>query len=352
MKKRIILTGGGTGGHIWPLIAVADKLTNRYQVIYLGQRGGPEEQVALDHQLKFEGIRTAKFQGWAILNPLTWLSQLIGFCQSLSLIRRYRPSLILAKGGFVAFPVAAAGRLLGVKLILHESDSVIGRANRLLLPLAFRFLVAFPKEYYPYLTRSKMIAVGIPTRPEFKESRLPRQPALLFLGGSQGSYFINRLVKEVTPHLLKKIKIIHICGPNNLSEMKKFREGLSKKLKANYRLYGFTPRIKELIKDSSLVISRAGATSLVEIGQIKRPVILIPFPQAASNHQLVNGKILAKKGAAVVFRQNQIDGHKLKKEIRRLLKSAQERKKLADNLHNFWPTDSRERIVEMIESIV
>ena len=352
MKKTIILTGGGTGGHIWPLIAVADKLTSRYRIIYLGQKGGPEEQAALDHRLKFEGVRAAKLQGWATLNPLTWFFQLIGFCQSLSLIRKYRPSLVLAKGGFVTFPVATAAYFSGVKIILHESDSIIGRANRLLLPLAFRFLVGFPKECYPYLTRSKMVTIGIPIRSGFGETPLPKEQTILFLGGSQGSCSINQLVKEIAPYLLKKVKIIHICGPNNLTEMEKFREGLNKKLKAKYQLYSFTSKIGQLIKDSSLVISRAGATSLVEIGQIKRPVILIPFPHAASGHQLKNGEILVERGAAVMLNQRQTDDKKLKKEIRRLLKSVKERKKLAENLHSFWPTDSRKRVVEMIESIV
>jgi len=352
MKKKIIITGGGTGGHIWPLITIAESLKKEFSLLYLGQKNGPEEEAAQENHLKFKGIKAAKLQGWAILNPATWLFQLVGFIQSCGIITRYQPDLILAKGGFVTFPVVLAGWLKGVQILLHESDSIIGRANRLLLPFCLRIMVAFPKNYYPFYLRRKMIRTGIPIRAEFKERPLPKDPTVLFMGGSQGSRYLNQMVKELAPRLLKRVKLIHICGRDNLKEMAKFRDSLGKKEQKRYRLFGFSTKVAQLIKDSSLIVSRAGATSLVEIAKIRRPVILIPFPYAASAHQLNNAQILKDKNATVLLLEKRTNSQRLGREINSLLRNGRRRSRLAENLNRFWAIDARGIMIQIIKSIL
>jgi len=351
MKKKIILTGGGTGGHIWPLIAVAKALASDFEVIYIGQKNSPEEQAANKNNIKFKTITAAKLQGWSTFNPVTWIRQIIGIKQSMVYMSEYQPVAVLAKGGFVAFPVAIAAWLKRVKLIIHESDAIIGRANRFLSLFAFRFLVAFPKNFYPYWSGNKMIRVGIPINDQFQATAMPKTKTVLFMGGSQGSRFLNQMVKESVKKLSKKAKVVHIYGDGNKKEMEEFYQTLDKKTKESYKIISFTSKIAELIKSSSVVVGRAGATSLVEVAKVGRPMVLIPFPYAASQHQKRNAQILAKKGAAKVLYERKTNSKEILSEIDKLLDSKAESEKLSHNLTKFWDIDARGRIVEIIDTI-
>lgn len=352
MKKTIVFTGGGTGGHIWPLVPLIKELKDKYKVKYYGQKGGKESEVADELKIDFKSIRSAKLQGWSFLNPLTYLFQLIGLCQSFRALLQDRPNVIFAKGGFVSFPVVLAGYLLGVRVIIHESDSIIGRANRVLAPMAFRVLVNFPQKYYSSY-QGKLIRTGIPVRDDFKKNELPHRKRVLFYGGSQGSVFINEMVKKLAPKLIKKdVEVIHICGRNNLADMKDYYDSLDKDLKDNYKLYGFTNKIAKLIKDSSLVVSRAGATSLVEVAHVKRPLIMIPFPYAASDHQYYNAKIVEDARAGKMMVESKTNPEKLQKEIFNLLDDLKIRKDLANNLNELLAFNSTEKIIKLIKSII
>lgn len=352
MKKTIFLTGGGTGGHIWPLITLAKKLSQKYRIIFVGQKGGMEEPIVLKEKLIFEGINCAKLQGLSVLNPMTWITIIRGFFQSWRLVVKYRPRLIFAKGGFVSFPVALAGICRNVKLIVHESDSVIGRSNQILGWFAFRFLTAFDIGYYPRRYHSKMIKVSIPVRSGFRPAPFPKSHQVLFVGGSQGSVFINQLVKEILPQLAKEARVVHICGRDNLPQMEEFRQKLKKDLQKRYQLIGFTDRIAGLIKKSTIVVSRAGATTLAEAAAIRRPLILIPFRYAAGGHQMKNAVILKAKNAALVFREKGLKPKQLKEAIDRLLKDRKRRHQLAENLGRFLTLDSERKIEQIIDSII
>ncbi len=352
MKKTIVFTGGGTGGHIWPLVPLIKKLKDRYRIKYYGQRFGKEAEVANKLEIDFESIKSAKLQGWSFLNLLTYIYQLIGICQSFTKLMKDKPDIIFAKGGFVSFPVVLAGYFLSIRIIIHESDSIIGRANRFLAPMTFRFLVNFPTKFYSYCS-SKMIRVGIPVRKEFKSAKLPHRKRVLFYGGSQGSVFVNRMVKELVSDLTKKdIEVIHICGRKNLASMKDYYDSLDTEIQDNYQLYGFSSKIAQLIKDSSLVVSRAGATSLVEVAHIKRPLVMIPFPYAASDHQYYNARIVQEAGGGKMMIESKTNSKKLKKEIFNLLNDLDTRKELASNLNNLLALDSTDRIVKIIQSII
>lgn len=352
MKKTIIFTGGGTGGHIWPLVPLIKRLKDNYRIKYYGQSSGKEAGVADKLGVDFRSIKSAKLQGWSFLNPLTYFYQLIGIYQSLSKLLKDKPDIIFAKGGFVSFPVVLAGYFLGIRVVVHESDSVIGRANRFLMPMTFRFLVNFPTKFYNYCS-SKIIRVGIPVRGEFRPTKLPHRKRVLFYGGSQGSVFINQMAKELVSELVKKdIEVIHICGRKNLAGMKDYYDSLEAKVQDNYQLYGFSNKIAQLIKDASLVVSRAGATSLVEVAHIKRPLIMIPFPFAASDHQYYNAKIVQDVKAGKMMIESNTNSEKLKKEILNLLDDLDKRKKLANNLNDLLALNSNDRIIKIIQSII
>jgi UDP-N-acetylglucosamine--N-acetylmuramyl-(pentapeptide) pyrophosphoryl-undecaprenol N-acetylglucosamine transferase len=354
-KKTIFISGGGTGGHIWPLISIAPKIKKDYKLYFVGQINGSEEKIAQKNKIDFLGMRTAKLQGLSKINPLTYIKLFLGICQSIGHINKHSPKLIVAKGGYVSFPVALAGYLKGVKVIIHESDSVIGKTNRILSRVAFRFLTGFPVEYYPAIYRKNMIEVGIPTRSEFKESDLPHQKNILFVGGSQGSSFINQFVVENAEKITREASITHICGEDNYQEIKEKYSLLGDKIKNKYQLISFTDKIAELVKESTLVVSRAGATTVAEVARIKRPMILIPFPYATADHQLKNAQIIESKEAGILIEEKKIKKkgpELLLGQIENTLGDYQKRLKLADNLNDFMVKDSGDRIVKIIKSII
>jgi UDP-N-acetylglucosamine--N-acetylmuramyl-(pentapeptide) pyrophosphoryl-undecaprenol N-acetylglucosamine transferase len=352
MKKTILMTGGGTGGHILPLIPIAKRLSKRYKVVFVGQRKGMEEEIIGESDIEFEGINCAKIQGLSFLNPMTWINQCRGIDQSLKLIGKHQPELVVAKGGYVSFPVAIAAYIKNIKLVVHESDSVMGRTNRILSRIALRILTGFPKEYYSKKFQSKIIRVGIPVRSNFKPSDFPNHYQVLFMGGSQGSVFINNLVKKILPAVSSKAKIVHICGKENLGAMEKYYDTLDDSIKSNYQILSFTDKIAQHLQDSSLVVSRAGATSIAELANIKRPALFVPFPHAAAGHQQKNAKIIKSKGAGEVVLESRSAHKQVQKKILDLLDDLDKRHELADGLNHFMALDSVNMMQKIIVSLI
>jgi UDP-N-acetylglucosamine--N-acetylmuramyl-(pentapeptide) pyrophosphoryl-undecaprenol N-acetylglucosamine transferase len=351
-KQTIFFSGGGTGGHIWPLVPVAKRLNNDYKIFFVGEENSSEQEIARKEGFKFLPIKAAKFQGvFSIINPFTYINQMRGFFRAMNYINRFQPKVIFAKGGYAAFPVALASYCKRVKLIIHESDSVVGKTNRVMAPLAFRFLSGFPKEYYNNIFSNKMIDVGIPVRKEFKPTNLPSNQQVLFIGGSQGSVFINDLVIKIAPKLTQEADIVHICGKDNYQNLKKKYLELDNEVKNRYQLIDYSYKIAKFIKSSSVVISRAGATSIAEIANSKRPAVLIPYPYAAADHQLKNAQILKSKQAALVYLEKDLDSDSFLSDILDLLSNYKLRSQLSENLNRFMINDSSERIEKIIRSI-
>lgn len=353
MKKTLFISGGGTGGHIWPLIPVGKRLKNSYKIYFVGEEGGDEEKIAKDSGLEFLGLKAAKLQGFSIINPLTYIKQIAGLLTALSYIGKYKPSLVLTKGGYASFPIALAAYIKGVKLVVHESDSIVGRSNRILLPMASRFLTGFDQLYYQTNIQNKAISVGIPVRDQFKMTPFPKSQQILFMGGSQGSSFINKLVLENVDTLVGRADIVHICGRRNYEQLNKRRDELDDSIKDKYRLIPFSDQVAKLIKESSLVVSRSGATSIAEIAVVGRPAIFIPFPYAANDHQLKNARIIESKQAGVLLEEKGLDNNQFIKQVSKLLADYELRKSLADNLHRLMGKDnSADKICRIIESMI
>ena len=326
---RLIVTGGGTGGHLFPGISLAQAMMGAYpscEVLFIGTER-KVDRTALS-SLGFE-TTTIKSQGIKGKNFLSIVKALfqqpMAIWQATKIIRKFKPDLVFGVGGYVTGPVILASRLLGVTTCIHEQNSIPGLTNKLLGHIANKIFVSLPgsEKYFP---TPKTILSGNPVRSNIiKASREPKtiseqEPfTLLILGGSQGARRLNSLMLEAAESCLSKLSpphfIIHQRGGHDEETVRmKYAE-----LGLNVRVQAFYSDMAEIYSQADLIISRAGATTLAELTVFHKPVILIPFPYAADNHQEINGRYLVEAGAGIMFRQEDLTGEKLGTEINRLL---------------------------------
>ena len=326
---RLIVTGGGTGGHLFPGISLAQAMMGAYpscEVLFIGTER-KVDRTALS-SLGFE-TTTIKNQGIKGKNFLSIVKALfqqpMAIWQATKIIRKFKPDLVFGVGGYVTGPVILASRLLGVTTCIHEQNSIPGLTNKLLGHIANKIFVSLPgsEKYFP---TKKTILSGNPVRSNIiKASREPKtiseqEPfTLLILGGSQGARRLNSLMLEAAESCLSKLSpppfIIHQTGgqDEDTVRMKYAELGLNAKVQAFYS------DMAKIYSQADLIISRAGATTLAELTVFHKPVILIPFPYAADNHQEINGRYLVEAGAGIMFRQDDLTGEKLGTEIKQLL---------------------------------
>lgn len=354
---RVILTGGGTAGHVWPLLAIYEELKSqsykyKFQFLYIGSGAIPENKLAKEYKIPYRSVLSGKLRRYFSLeNLVDPFKILIGFFQSFFIILSFHPSVIFAKGGYVTFPVVLAGWILRVPIITHESDVVMGLANRWEADFARKICVGFPVQFYQDLPFRKLIYTGNPVRKQFNnltmkqgnhESRLP---VILITGGSQGARFINQTIAAIMGDLTKKFKVIHIAGKNDYQWLKKNKW-------SNYKLFDFTDKMPEFMAQADLIISRAGANTLAEISYLGKPSILIPLPSAANNHQAKNAEIYAKKNAAVVVSEKGLTPDNLKDIIERLMEDKELLKNLGDQAKSLSQPDAAEAIGEEIIKVI
>ena len=348
---KIILTGGGTVGHIKPILIVKDKLEEeckrlglKPEFFYIGSKTGPEAQIIPKKNIKFKGISTGKlrryFDWQNLVDPLK-IS--VGFLQSISILMKFKPDVIFAKGGYVTTPVIYAAAKLNIPIVIHESDVIMGIANKFALKYAKKVCVGFPLKYYKDISIDKIVYTGNPveivtsnkqqvtSKKKKNISEKPRatlhKPILLIMGGSQGSRFINQIVVQIMLELTKEYKIIHICGKNDYNWLRKNKW-------ENYKLYDFTDELPEYISQADLIISRAGANSLAEISAAGKPSIIIPLPSAANDHQKANAQIYAKANAAIMVSEDKLSSQALKELIDRLMGNKDLRKLMSLSTKN------------------
>lgn len=372
---RIALTGGGTGGHFFPALAVARELKNIAQtnplkipptegtnidLIFLGPRTAGEEL------LKQEGIKHKKAAAGKIRrypslqNYIDIFKIPCGFIQALWHLYWFMPNAVFSKGGYGSVPVVLAAWIYGIPILIHESDSVPGAANRFCAKFSKRIAISFPQaaDYFPEL---KTAITGNPVRKELlggsKEelkSLLPGYSGLkytlLILGGSQGSQAVNKAVFEALPYLLKRCEVIHQIGENNSKELKnEFPNGFPE---------GYFPApfmeenlLKNAYAAADLVISRAGASSIAEIAALGKPSIMIPLPSAAGDHQNINAAAYQKSGACEVVSQVNLTPHLFESKIFSILDDPQARQKMSAAARHFNPFDAAQKIAEELLKI-
>src|SRR6202162_607597 len=314
---RVLISGGGTGGHLFPAIAVAQALSQNApdtQLLYVGRRGGMEEQVVPRYGIPMQTIVAAKLD---MENPcrISWFP--FGAPQALlqapGIVRRFRPDVVLGTGGYVSAPVVLAAAAVRVPVVLQEQNAMPGRATRLLSRVARVVATAYP-ESAGHL-HAKAVVTGTPVRSEFWKRRedFPVRPQrLLVLGGSQGAHRINEAVAAAVPELTGRLglDVWHQTGEHDLRGL----ESLGSSSGGRYHPFAFADDLAEKVYAADLVLSRAGAGSISEVSAAGSPMLLIPGP-FAGGHQRLNAEPFARAGAARVIANEECDGPRLTREI-------------------------------------
>ena len=314
--KRIVLTGGGTAGHVTPNIALLPKLYELgYDVHYIGSYNGIEKTLMEACNVPYYGISSGKLRRYFDLKNFSDPFKVLkGFSEAYKLLKKLKPDVVFSKGGFVSVPVVIAAGRLHIPVIIHESDMTPGLANKLSIPSASKVCCNFP-ETLNHLPKGKAVLSGSPIREELlsgdREKALKftgltgEKPVLLIIGGSLGSVVVNEAVRSILPKLLNKFEIIHLCGKGKLDQSLSAMNG--------YVQYEYiSEELKDLFALSDIVISRAGANSICEFLALRKPALLIPLSAAASRgDQILNANSFKKQGYAAVLEEEQLNGDTL-----------------------------------------
>jgi len=314
--KTLLVMAGGTGGHIFPGLAVADAVKAAgWKVVWLGNPDGMEARLVPGRGYEMAQVRFAALRGKGLLRKLLLpLSLLSGFWQALKVIKQVQPDVVLGMGGFISFPGGMMAVLKGKPLVVHEQNSVAGLANRILARVAERVLSGFPG------VLGKADWCGNPVRPEIAALDAPAQRYaerveqnaplhLLVIGGSLGAQALNQVVPQALALLAEEERpqVVHQAGEKHLAA-----------LKANYQQAGVAANCVTFIEDmagayawTDLVICRAGALTIAELAAAGVPSILVPFPHAVDDHQTLNARFLANAGAAILLPQGELTAERL-----------------------------------------
>lgn len=366
-KNTIALAGGGTAGHIWPAIEVGKAIKKRKpkaKLVYFGLKNSLEEKLAKKEGFDFLPISSGKWSRFASFsNLLTPLRIGCGLWQARRLLKKEKVKVLFAKGGFVSFPVVLAAFSLGIPIIGHESDSVMGKTNVYLLRFMRKMAVAFPCSLYPQRFRSKLVYTGIPINSNFfhlsesseilsKFNLEGTDPILVVTGGSQGAMFLNELIWQNIENVLKMAQVVHLTGEQGIAKAKEVKAGLSRSLKDRYHPFAFSYQMPSLLAVADLVISRAGANTLFELAFLKKPAILVPYPYAAQNHQYHNAKFAASLGGAKVFLESRFNRREFWQTVAYLLAHSDEREKMGENLSQLFRPRAAEKIAQEVVALL
>jgi len=334
---RLLIAGGGTGGHVFPGIALAEEVVTRHpknDVVFVGTARGLEASLVPIAGYPIELIDVRGLKGKGLRGVLSGLFRLPrAFVQSWRILRKWKPDAVVGVGGYASGPVVLAARLMDIPTAVQEQNAVAGLTNRLLGMVVEVAFTAFPEAERHFPAR-KVQHLGSPIRRQLLEnymrpiSKRDDQLRVLVFGGSQGAHSLNMRVIEALPFLadLKdRVSFAHQTGARDREQVEK-----------GYAAVGFAPDVREFITDMSaaysgtdLVVCRAGATTLAELTVCKKPSILVPFPAAADNHQVVNAQSLVDAGAAVMIEERDLNGELLAAEIRRILLDGELRSRMA-----------------------
>ena len=318
--KKIILTGGGTAGHVTPNIALLPELQkDGYDILYIGSYDGIEKSLMEAEGVPYRGIATGKFRRYFSLKNFTDPFRVLkGYAEARRCIREYKPDIVFSKGGFVSVPVVLAAGKQHVPVIIHESDMTPGLANRLCFRAASKICCNFP-ETVPLLPQGKAVLSGTPIRRELLNgSRLAglqftglsaNRPILLMMGGSTGSVVINNALRSILPRLLQDFQVIHLCGKGRLDP--------SLKLDGYVQYEYIRKELKDLMAAADIVLSRAGANAICELLALHKPNILVPLSAAVSRgDQILNARSFEKQGFSYVLEEEQMNAETLYQAIK------------------------------------
>ncbi len=351
--KRIILTGGGTAGHVTPNIALLPRLKElKYDIHYIGSYNGIEKELIEQFGIPYHGIATGKLRRYFSFQNFTDPFRVLkGMNEAKKLVKILKPDVIFSKGGFVSVPVVLSGKRCHVPVIIHESDMTPGLANKLSLSAATKVCCNFP-ETLDLLPNGKALLTGSPIRQEllsgdkFKAREVLEftsdKPVILVVGGSLGAVAVNNAVRSILPELLKSYQVIHLCGRGKLDESLKGLKG-----------YAQFEYVKEELKDffslTDIVISRAGANAICELLALHKPNLLIPLSAHASRgDQILNARSFERQGFSIVLEEETLTDKSLLEAVNNLY---EHREQYISAMKNSSQQNSIDTIIDLIESV-
>lgn len=318
--KHIVLTGGGTAGHVTPNIALMGRLKEQgYQISYIGSYNGIEKTLIEELGIPYYGISSGKLRRYFDLKNFTDPFRVLkGFSEARKLLKQLKPDVVFSKGGFVTVPVVVAAGRLKIPAIIHESDMTPGLANKLCIPSAVKVCCNFP-ETKAHLPEGKAVVTGTPIRPELLQGDADKgraftgftseKPVIMIIGGSLGAQAVNDAVRRILPELLKDFQVVHLCGKGKRDDSKNDLKG--------YVQYEYIEsELADLFAMADIVISRAGANAICELQALKKPNLLIPLSANASRgDQILNARSFEKQGFSMVLEEEAITDEVLLKAV-------------------------------------
>jgi len=365
---RVLFTGGGTGGHVYPALALAKNiLNNGGEVLYVGTGKGLEAKIVPEAGIPFQ---TIEVEGWQ--RKFSWqalragFKALKGWVQAFNIIRKFKPQLIVGTGGYVCGPVVLAGSFLKIPTVIHEQNALPGLTNKALARVVNKVMITFAgaEKYFP--DPKKVVLTGLPVREEIlkinkKEAREffkldPTKITLLVSGGSRGAKSINTAMADIYPELLKNsdLQIIHITGEQGYREMLSnlAEKGIKLDKCGNLILRPYLYEMEYGLNAADFCIGRAGATFIAEITTIGLPAILVPYPYASENHQEYNARSLAEQDGAIMILDKNLKGSTLLEVIEKLVNNPEKLKQMSENIKKAGNPDSMAKIMKVMEEVI
>ena len=326
--KHIVLTGGGTAGHVTPNIALIPELQKEgFEISYIGSFDGIEKQLISEMDIPYYGISSGKLRRYMSLKNVSDVFRVLkGMSEAKKLLRKLNPDIVFSKGGFVSVPVVRAAKSLGIPAIIHESDMTPGLANKLSYPAASAVCCNFP-ETAKYMPADKAVVTGTPIRKELLSGNAEAarkfcgfdsdKPVMMVIGGSLGSAVLNDAIRESLPELLKDFQIIHLCGQGK-------RDCALNNVKG-YKQYEYIKKeLADMFALSSIIVSRAGANSISEICALAKPNLLVPLSAKASRgDQILNARSFEKQGFSMVIEEEDLTPEALQNAVLSLYENRQ-----------------------------
>ncbi len=314
--KKIVLTGGGTAGHVTPNIALLPELKKQgYEIHYIGSYEGIESKLIPELDVSYYGIASGKLRRYIDLKNISDPFKVVkGLHQARVLLKQIKPDVVFSKGGFVSVPVVVAAKSRGIPCVIHESDMTPGLANKICIPCASRVCTNFP-ETIKHLPAEKAVLTGSPIREELFHGSRERglsfcgfdksRPVVLIIGGSLGAASVNTAVRSILPALLKEFQVIHLCGKDKIDASLNGTKGY---VQFEY----IKEELSDLMAAADIMISRAGANAICEILALRKPNILIPLSaQASRGDQILNAASFEKAGYSIVIQEEDVTDDKL-----------------------------------------
>ncbi|HKL80092.1 MAG TPA: undecaprenyldiphospho-muramoylpentapeptide beta-N-acetylglucosaminyltransferase [Mobilitalea sp.] len=349
--KRIVLTGGGTAGHVTPCIALLPELKNEgYDIHYIGSQNGIEKKLIEEYSIPYYGISSGKLRRY--FDPKNFsdpFKVMKGYFEARKILKKLKPEVIFSKGGFVSVPVVLAAKKYKIPVIIHESDMTPGLANKLAIPAARKVCANFP-ETLKYLPPEKAVLTGTPIRTElFTGNKLQgldfcgftvNKPVLLIIGGSSGSRIINEVVRGMLPTLLRDYQIIHLCGKGNL-------DNKLTKLTGYVQYEYIKKELNDLFAAADLIISRAGANAICELLALRKPNILIPLSlQSSRGDQILNAESFERQGYSYVIKEEELSISSLLQAIGKVI---EEKNTYIDTMNHSELNNAIDTIIALIK---